>query len=145
MPILTNRWHVLALLFFARASMAVQFQSVPPISTLLVKELGFNFTQIGLLIGLFMFPGIFIALPGGLLGQRFGDKVVVLAGLGLQAVGALIFANAAAFPMAFAGRLICGVGAVVLNVQLTKIVNDWFASREISTSMGISLPCVRIV
>lgn len=137
MLIITNRWVVLALLFFARASMAVQFQSIPPISTLLVQELGFNFTQIGLLIGLFMLPGVFIALPGGLLGQRFGDKVVVLAGLGLQAAGALVFANAAAFPIAFAGRLLGGVGAVLLNVQLTKIINDWFASKEISTSMGV--------
>jgi MFS family permease len=124
MPILTNRWFVLALLFFARASMAVQFQSIPPISTMLVDELGFNFTQIGLLIGLFMFPGVFIALPGGLLGQRFGDKAVVLVGLGFQVIGALVLANAAVFPIAFAGRLIGGVGIVMANVQLTKIVND---------------------
>jgi MFS family permease len=117
--------------------MAVQFQSIPPISTMMVEELGFNFTQIGLLIGLFMLPGVFIALPGGLLGQRFGDKAVVLVGLGLQAIGALVLANTAVFQMAFAGRLIGGVGAVLLNVQLTKITNDWFADREIATSMGI--------
>ena len=137
MPILTNRWVVLALLFFARASMAMQFQSIPTISTLLVEELGFNFTQIGILIGLWMLPGVFIALPGGLLGQRFGDRIVVIAGLGLQVTGALIFANANAIQMASTGRLICGVGAVAFNVQLTKIVNDWFAEKEISTSMGI--------
>ena len=103
----------------------------------MVEELGFNFTQIGILIGLFMLPGFFIALPGGLLGQRFGDKAVVLVGLGLQAIGSLVLANAAVFSMAFAGRLIGGIGAVMLNVQLTKIVNDWFAGREIATSMGI--------
>ena len=117
--------------------MAMQFQSIPPISTLLVEELGFNFTQIGLLIGIWMLPGVFIALPGGLLGQRFGDKKVVIAGLGLQVVGALVFANANAFPMVFAGRLLGGVGAVAFNVQLTKIVNDWFGEKEIATSMGI--------
>jgi len=104
---------------------------------MLVDELGFNFTQIGLLIGLFMLPGVFIALPGGLLGQRFGDKAVVLVGLGLQVIGALVLTNATVSPMAFAGRLIAGVGAVMLNVQLTKIINDWFADREIATSMGI--------
>ena len=137
MLVLTNRWGVLTLLFFARASMAMQFQSIPSISPILVEELGFNFTQIGLLIGLWMFPGVFIALPGGLLGQRFGDKTVVIAGLFLQVVGALVFASADAFQAAFAGRLLGGVGAVAFNVQLTKIVNDWFAEKEISTSMGI--------
>ena len=125
------------MLFIARASMAMQFQSIPPISTLLVEELGFNFTQIGLLIGLWMLPGFFIALPGGLLGQRFGDKMVVMVGLGMQVVGALVLANGNTFQMAFAGRLLGGVGAVAFNVQLTKIVNDWFAEKEISTSMGI--------
>ena len=137
MPILTNRWVVLALLFFARASMAMQFQSIPPISTLLVEELGINFTQIGLLIGLWMLPGFFIALPGGLLGKRFGDKNVVIAGLSLQVAGALMIANAHIFQLAIAGRLLGGVGAVALNVQLTKIVNDWFGEKEIATSMGI--------
>jgi MFS family permease len=136
---LSNRWIALVLLFFARASMAVQFQSIPPISTILVEELGFNFTQIGLLIGLFMFPGVFIALPGGLLGQRIGDKAVVIIGLGLQVIGSLVFANSTVFSVAFAGRLIGGVGAVMMNVQLTKIINDWFNSREIATSMGILL------
>jgi MFS family permease len=136
---LTNRWVVLALLFFARASMAMQFQSIPPIATLLVEELGFNFTQVGLLIGIWMLPGFFIALPGGLLGQRFGDKTVVIAGLSLQVVGAVVLANANVFQVAIAGRLLGGVGAVALNVQLTKIVNDWFAEKEISTSMGILL------
>jgi MFS family permease len=134
---LNNRWSVLALFFFARASMAVQFQSIPPISTLLVDDLSFNYTQIGVLLGLFMFPGIFIAIPGGLLGQRFGDRAVVLAGFSLQTVGALVFANASTFSLAFAGRLIGGIGLVLLNVQVTKIINDWFANREISTSMGI--------
>jgi MFS family permease len=117
--------------------MAMQFQSIPPISTLLVDELGFNFTQIGLLIGIWMLPGVFIALPGGLLGQRFGDKMVVTVSLGLLSIGALVLASANAFKMAFAGRLISGVGAVALNVQLTKMVNDWFEKKEISTSMGI--------
>jgi len=135
--ILNNRWVVLALLFFARASMAVQFQSIPPISTLLVEDLGFNFTQIGLLIGIWMFPGFFIALPGGLLGQRFGDKTLVIAGLTLQILGALLIANTNVFKIAVTGRLLAGVGAVMFNVQLTKIVNDWFAKKEIATSMGI--------
>ena len=130
MPVLTNRWAVLGLLFFARGSMAMQFQSISPISTLLVDELDFNFTQIGLLLGLWMFPGVFIALPGGLLGQRFGDKTVVIAGLGLLVVGSLIFATTNAFTMAFIGRLLCGIGAVALNVQLTKIVSDRLRKKK---------------
>ncbi len=137
MAILTNRWAVLALLFFARTSMAMQFQSIPPIIPFLIEDLGINFTQVGLLIGLFFTPGIFLALPGGLLGQRFGDKAVVLTGLTVMTVGALLFANANSYSLAFAGRLLGGVGVVLLNVQSAKITADWFLGKEISTAMGI--------
>src|ERR1700730_12856904 len=36
-----------------------------------------------------------------------------------------------------AGRLIAGAGAVLLNVQLTKMVTDWVAGKEIATAMAI--------
>jgi MFS family permease len=36
-----------------------------------------------------------------------------------------------------AGRLIAGAGGVLLNVQMTKMVADWFAGREIATAMAI--------
>ena len=36
-----------------------------------------------------------------------------------------------------AGRLICGAGGVLLNVQMTKMVTDWFAGKEIATAMAI--------
>ena len=137
MGLLKNRWAMLALLFFARASMAMQFQLIPPIVPFLIEDLGINFTQVGLLIGLFMAAGIFLALPAGLLGQRFGDKAVVLTGLAVMTVGAVLFANAESFSLAFVGRLLGGVGVVLLNVQLTKITADWFADKEISTAMGI--------
>ncbi|MFI5400338.1 MAG: CynX/NimT family MFS transporter [SAR324 cluster bacterium] len=138
-PALTNRWVVLALLFFARLVMALQFQSVPPLAPFLAHDLGLTFGQIGTLIGVYMFPGVLLALPGGLLGQRIGDKRAVLVSLALQTLGALLFAFATSFPVALVGRLLGGVGVVMLNVQMIKMTTDWFAGREISTAMGIAL------
>lgn len=134
---LTNRWAVLALLFFARASMAAQFQSVPPISTLLIEDLSLNYTQLGVLMGLFMFPGIVLSLPSGLLGRRFGDKALLLTGLGLQALGSLLMAHAETYPVAVVARSLGGVGLVLLQVQFTKVVVDLFSGKEIATAMAI--------
>ena len=39
--------------------------------------------------------------------------------------------------MAASGRLISGVGAVLINVIMTRMVTDWFAGREIVTAMSI--------
>jgi len=36
-----------------------------------------------------------------------------------------------------AGRLIAGTGGVLMNVQMTKMVADWFADQEIDTAMAI--------
>jgi predicted MFS family arabinose efflux permease len=132
-----NRWFVLAILFVARTSMALQFQTVGSLGPGLVRELGIDYALLGTLIGLYMLPGVFMALPGGLVGQRFGARRAVLAGLALMALGGAMMGIASSFPVMAAGRLISGVGAVLLNVLLTKMVADWFAGREIVTAMSL--------
>ncbi len=40
-------------------------------------------------------------------------------------------------PIQIVGRLVSGAGGVMLNVQMTKMVTDWFAGKEIASAMGI--------
>ena len=106
MPILTSRWSILALLCIVRLSIGLNFQSIPALAPFLIDAMGINYAQLGALIGLFMFSGAFLALPGGLLGTRFGDKAVVLAGLALLTIGAALFASSTHYAIAAAGRLL---------------------------------------
>jgi predicted MFS family arabinose efflux permease len=137
MAAIENRWLMLAVLFLARTTMALQFQTVASTGPFLLDVLGIDFASLGALIGLYMLPGVVIALPGGLFGQRFGAKRVVLAGLVLMALGAAMMAVSSSFAAAAAGRLIAGTGAVLLNVMCTKMIADWFAGREIVTAMAL--------
>jgi predicted MFS family arabinose efflux permease len=134
-----NRWVALALVFLTRTSMGFQFQSIASVAPLLIADLGLSYAQFGWLLGLYLLPGALVALPGGALGRRFGDRRVVVAGLALMVVGGLLTAGADAFGMALTGRLVSGVGAVIMNILLAKIVADWFVGRELSTAMGIML------
>ena len=134
-----NRWLMLAVLFLARTAMALQFQTVGSVGPFLMDALAIDFASLGALIGLYMLPGIAIALPGGMLGQRFGAKRVVLAGLALMAIGGVMMGVSGSFAAAAAGRLISGTGAVLLTVQVAKMVTDWFAGREIVTAMAIAI------
>ena len=134
-----NRWVALAVLTFARTAMGFQFQSVGAVSPLLMERLHIANTELGWLIGLFSLPGVFLALPGGLLGGRFGDRRVVLAGLGLMTVGSALMGAAAGFAAVAVGRFLSAVGAVLLNVVLTKMVTDWFAGREIIWAMTLHI------
>jgi MFS family permease len=134
--VLRNRWGILAVLFVVRLTMAFQFQSVASVAPLLGREFGVGLADIGILIGLYFTPGIALALPGGAIGQRFGDKRTVLAALLLMLIGGLAMALSPSWNVQVAGRLVAGSGAVLLNVLLTKMMADWFAGKEIATAMA---------
>jgi MFS family permease len=132
-----QRWLVLALLCLVRTAVAFQFQSVAALAPDLVARLGIDYARLGTLIGLYMLPGIVVAVPGGMLGQRFGDKRVVMCGLALMVAGGALTGLAETYWLAIAGRLIGGAGGVLVNVLLTKMVTDWFAGREIGTALSL--------
>ena len=132
-----NRWTILAVLFTVRLTMAFQFQSVGAVAPLLGPAFGVGLADIGTLIGLYFAPGVALALPGGAIGRTFGDKRTVLAALLLMLIGGLAMALSDSWSIQIAGRLISGAGGVMLNVQMTKIVADWFAGKEIATAMAI--------
>jgi MFS family permease len=134
---MAQRWRILAALTFARTAMGFQFQSVATAAPFLARDLALDKAQLGWLIGLYLLPGIVIALPGGLLGVRYGDKRITLAALGLMAIGGLWLALSGNFVEANAARLTSGIGAVILNVLLTKMVADWFEGRERLLAMSI--------
>jgi MFS family permease len=134
---LRNRWAILAVLFTVRLSMPFQFQSVAAVAPLLTEKFGLNLADIGLLIGLYFTPGVALALPGGAIGQRFGDKSTVLLALLLMLVGQLAMVASDAWSWQITGRLIAGAGGVLLNVLMSKMVTDWFAGKEIATAMAI--------
>jgi MFS family permease len=135
--VLRSRWVILAVLFAVRLTMGFQFQSVAAVAPLLGRDFGVGLADIGILIGLYFTPGVALALPGGAIGQRFGDKTTVLAALLLMLIGGLAMALSDSWTVQIAGRLVAGSGGVLLNVQMTKMVADWFAGREIATAMAI--------
>ena len=51
--------------------------------------------------------------------------------------GSVAMAFGTTWNVQIAGRLVTGVGGVILSVQLTKMLTDWFAGKEIATAMAI--------
>ena len=86
----SNPWFILVVLFVARFCLGYQFQSAGSVAPILISEFALDYRQIGTLVGLFMLPGLVLALPGGLLGKRFGDKPVVMMGMAAMILGGVI-------------------------------------------------------
>jgi MFS family permease len=131
-----KKWAILALLFVARIGLGFQFQTLGSVSSDLVGELNLTYTEIGSLIGLFMVPGMFLAIPAGFAGRFISDRFIV--GLGLLTLGAGggLASIAESFELLAAARLICGAGFVFSTIFLTKIVADLFAGKALATAMS---------
>jgi MFS family permease len=136
---MANRWVALALVFVTRSSMGAQFQALASVAPLMIADLHLSYAQVGWLIGVYMLPGMLLALPGGVIGQRLGERRLVLVGLALMVAGSTLTALAGGFGTAVAGRLVSGVGAVLMNILLPRLIADWFEGKEIATAMAVVL------
>jgi MFS family permease len=134
---MTNRWSILAVLFFARMAMAFQFQAVAALAPLIEDSYGASLADIGLLIGLYFAPGIAFAIPGSALAARLGERRVVVAAMILMLLGGALMWAGTDWAALVSGRLVAGIGGAIINVLLTKLLVDWFVGREISTAMAV--------
>jgi predicted MFS family arabinose efflux permease len=132
----SSRWAILAALSLTRFSFGYQFQSMASVAPMVSRELGLDQAAVGTLIGLFWASGVLVSLPGGWLGQRFGDKRAALAGGALVVAGGLLCAFGGSYAALAAGRFIAGLGGIVMNIMAVKMVADWFAGREIGFAFG---------
>ncbi len=123
-------------MFLVGITLPMQFQAVPALAPFLVAESGLNYTDIGVLTGLFMFPGVFLAIPGGLLAARFGDRLTLSIGLAVMLGSSVLFVSTDSYGVMFVSRLSGGAGAVLITVLLSKVVTDWFVGKEIATALA---------
>jgi len=131
------RWRILALLFLARIGLGFQFQTVASVGDDLVVAFGLDYAGIGLLIGLFMAPGLVLAIPAGYWGRFVSDRIMVVMGLGALALGGAVSSLATESWAIGLGRIFAGAGFLFTTLYFTKMVADWFEGREIATAMSI--------
>ncbi len=136
---ISSRWIVLIGLMAARFAFGFQMQSLAAVSDGYLKNTGLSNTEFGILLGIFMAPGIFLSLPGGALAQKFGDRAVITVSLVLMILASSLAAMTSGYWPMMASRVLAGAGCVMITVSATKAVVDWFAGKEISTAMAANL------
>lgn len=137
MNVLSSRWAVLALMFLVGLTVPMQFQAVPALASFMTSEVSLSYTDVGVLTGLFMFSGIFLAALIGVLAAGIGDRLALISGLTVMGGSAVAFASTSSYELMFASRLLGGAGAVAISVLMPKVVTDWFAGKEIATAMAL--------
>ena len=71
------RWIVLVLISMAMFGNYYIYDAISPLADVLVKQLGFTDSDIGLLQGIYSLPNIFMVLIGGFIIDRLGTKSFV--------------------------------------------------------------------
>ncbi len=137
-PELTRyRWLVLFASLFAFIAYAFAFQAAPPLILSLMTEFAVSNAQASLTMAFVLLPGIFLALPGGLLVGRYGIKPVGFASLICVILGSLVTAIANSFVTLLIGRLILGIGGSLIVTAAPATIAQWFKRRELGRAMGI--------
>ena len=103
---------------------------VAPVLPLFAKGFGISAAAIGLVVGMFGMARLVFNLPAGFLSQRFGQKVMMGAGLMLTAVSMWFMGTAGGLPGLVFWRFLAGTGsamsvtgAMSYIAQMSKIEN----------------------
>src|SRR4051794_11833756 len=70
-------------------------------------------------------------IPGGLVVDRFGARIVLTAASGLLATGQLVLAFAPSLPMAVLARVLVGAGDGIILVAVLALVPRWFPGPRV--------------
>jgi MFS family permease len=120
------------------------YDAISPLADVLVKQLNFTDSDIGLLQGIYSVPNIFMVLIGGFIIDRLGTKKSTLIFAVLCLLGAVITASSSTLFFMATGRLVFGLGAESLIVAVTTAIAKWFKGKELSFAFGINLTIARL-
>ena len=138
------RWLVLICISFAMFGNYYIYDAISPLADVLVKQLNFTDSDIGLLQGIYSLPNIFMVLIGGFIIDRLGTKKSTFIFAVLCLLGAIITVSSGTLLVMATGRLVFGLGAESLIVAVTTAIARWFKGKELSFAFGINLTIARL-
>ncbi|MFD1559026.1 MFS transporter [Paraburkholderia silviterrae] len=141
----SHRWKVLGVGVAANASFAAAFSGIPATAVWIRSDYRIDTGTLGLLLGMLGLGIVLSELPWGLLTDRWGDRRVLLTGLGSTAVALLAMTawcvpEAAHVPDAHAlgaGFLAIGLLGGSVNGSSGRAVMAWFGPGERGLAMSI--------
>jgi MFS family permease len=138
------RWAVLLFVSVAMFGNYYVYDSISPLADVLVRELHFTDSDIGLLNAIYSIPNIVMVLIGGLIIDRIGTRSATLVFGAVCLIGAAVTAMTGSLPVMATGRLIFGLGAESLIVAVTTAIAKWFKGKELSFAFGLNLTLARL-
>ena len=134
---MTNRWVALTIIFLSFIQFTLNWFCIIPAFGDIATEMRLSFSQVGLIVGVFIAGYGLAHIPGGWLAERYGMRTAILAGIAIETVGAGVTGWAPSYEMLLAGRLLCGIGGSVYIGSAVGLTAAWFHDRELALANSI--------
>lgn len=140
-----HRWKVLGIGVAANASFSATFSGIPATAVVLRQGYHLSNAELGLALGLLGLGVALSELPWGLLTDRWGDRRVLLIGLGataawLLAMAILVVPTRSGIPdvmLLSASLLVTGLLGGSVNGSSGRAIMGWFRENERGFAMSI--------
>lgn len=129
---------VLFMMLMSMTAGAMCLNKVAPIVSFLTESMDLTGAgQVGLLMSAFVFSGIFLAIPSGMIITKFGYYKTGLAALAATLVGSVIGAFDPGYGIMLASRIVEGVGLILLMTLGPAAVGRVFSDAKRGSAMGL--------
>ncbi len=133
----TYAWVILVVVYLASIAAPLNQFKIPPIMPVIMEEFQLNLPQAGLLMSIIAVVGLVLAIPAGILLQRYGSKTIGLIALAFMAAGSVVGALSSAYSTLLSSRVIEGVGIGLIGVVAPATIAMWFPLARQGAPMGI--------
>lgn len=132
-----------AWLIWGIAALSIPFQFILQSSTsvmipMLMKQFNTNETGIGFLTSSYFYAYLLLQIPGGMLVDRFGARIVLFFSMLLASIACFLFATAHTFATAEISRLMMGAVTAPCVAGGLYIAANWFPLNRFATLVGLT-------
>lgn len=130
-------WVILGVVFLASVAAPLNQFKVPPLVPVLMESFRLTLSQAGLLMSVFAFTGLILALPAGFILQKLGLKTTGLIAVGCLVIGSAWGALANSAGLLLTSRVLEGVGMGLIAVVAPAAIALWFPRDKQGLAMGL--------
>lgn len=131
------RWVVFASVLFIYCVIVSQRTAPGLITDQIMKDFSISASTIGLLTSIQFLAYASLQIPVGILSDRLGPNLFLIAGTLLNGIGTLIYSVAHHEYVLLFARLLVGIGDSTIWVNLVLILSLWFKGREFVGLIGV--------
>ena len=130
------RWAVLGLSWVMWLLQGIAITSIGAMLPLLIEEFELAGWQAGALMAMAWVPGVVLAIPIGVLIDKYGGRRLSVIGLLMLGLGLIFFSYSNSFWALALARVLIGVGVVLCVSPPQAWTTKWFPPEELGTALG---------